>query len=209
MEPIRDHMAEALPKIRPDAVVADAAKLMAENECRAILVEDGDRCVGIVTESDIVRKVIAMEQNVSSVALSSIMTHPLITLDASLPMEEASLCLRKNNIRQISISENKQIVGTLTFQNVSGYCHHKYLKGKDPVGEFWGDFDHAFYDQADFLESIDKLLKDIRATIGETCQTAKAIDDKKSFSEIASIAKVEGLSDLAQILDLVEEDESV
>lgn len=204
MSSIREHMSDPIPRLGPETVVTQAAKVMVEKEVHAVLVEDGGKCVGIVTEVDITRKVVAEGQDPNSVNLSSIMSCPLITLDASLSMEEASLCLRKNNIRQVAITENRHVVGTMTFKNVTRYYHKKYLEGKDPVAEFWGAFDQTFCDEDEFRRSIKKLLQDIRSVIGDTCQTTQAINRKESLEEISRIAKEEGLSDIAQILDMVE-----
>ncbi|MCH8156511.1 MAG: CBS domain-containing protein [Nitrospinae bacterium] len=204
MSSIREHMSDPIPRLEPETVVTQAAKVMVEKEVHAVLVEDGGKCVGIVTEVDITRKVVAEGQDPNTVNLSSIMSCPLVTLDASLSMEEASLCMRKNNIRQIAITEDRHVVGTLIFNNVTRYYHQKYLEGKDPVAEFWGAFDHTFYDEDEFRRSIEKFLRDIHLVIGDTCQTTKAIDRKESLEEISRIAREEGLTDIAQILDIVE-----
>ncbi len=206
MDSIRNHMGKMLPKIEPDAKVVEAARCMVENESHAIIIDENGRCVGITTEADISRKVVAKGQDPNQVCVSSIMSHPVIMLDAKLSMEEASLCLRKNNIRQIIVTENQEVTGTITFKIVSHYYHHKYRNGKDPVAEFWGNFDSSFYDENEFRRTIEILLEDVRVSIGDSCQTAEAIDNKKSPSEIARVARSEGLNDLAQILEMVDED---
>lgn len=74
-------------KARPSARVSEAAKLMRNNEVSAVLVVESGRLTGIVTERDIVRRVVAEGLDIDQTRLDAIMTrHPVsIRPDTSVP----------------------------------------------------------------------------------------------------------------------------
>lgn len=98
--------------IRGDLNIVDTAKIMAENDSTFCLVQkDGD--VGIITERDIIKKVLAKELNPSEIKAEEIATFPIITMDASEPLFNALLAMAKHRIRKLVITDSGAIWGIL------------------------------------------------------------------------------------------------
>lgn len=97
-----------------DMTVAEIAHEMDRKPTGSILLEEGDRIVGIITERDILRKVVAKKKNPTQVKGYEIASYPLITIDAEGSIDEASRMMSEKNIRRILITEDGRIVGKLT-----------------------------------------------------------------------------------------------
>ncbi|MFO8016450.1 MAG: CBS domain-containing protein [Candidatus Woesearchaeota archaeon] len=97
-----------------DSTVAEIASAMDNKLTGSVLLEEAGEVVGIVTERDILRKVVAKKKNPSEIKGHEIASSPLITVDAGSPLDEASSRMHQNNIRRILITENEKVVGKLT-----------------------------------------------------------------------------------------------
>jgi signal-transduction protein with cAMP-binding, CBS, and nucleotidyltransferase domain len=91
-----------------------AAESMLTNNVGSIVVSDSGSFVGIVTERDLIRKIIAAGKDPSSVKLEEIMSRPLITIDAGKGLGEATSLMVEKRIRRLLVTENGKIIGIFT-----------------------------------------------------------------------------------------------
>ena len=96
----KDIMTENVATIRGSATVAEAVKLMRLKELRALIVEarNEDDAYGIVTETDIVGKVVASGKNPTQVRVYEIMTKPCIVVNPDLSVEDVARLFAQNGI---------------------------------------------------------------------------------------------------------------
>ncbi|MGH9918915.1 MAG: CBS domain-containing protein, partial [Nitrososphaerales archaeon] len=79
-ELVEDVMAKNVVTIDRQATVNEAASIMASRKCSCLVVVSGDSAVGIVTERDLVRKILALDIDPSKVLVSDIMSNPVVTI---------------------------------------------------------------------------------------------------------------------------------
>ncbi|MGH7232418.1 MAG: CBS domain-containing protein, partial [Nitrospiraceae bacterium] len=79
-------MKQDLAKVQVSSPVSDAAKVMRERKIGSVFVEQNDRIVGIVTETDIVRQIVGRDQMPGFVPVASIMSSPVIGIDGARPI---------------------------------------------------------------------------------------------------------------------------
>lgn len=92
--------------------ITETSKVMSENDSTFCLVEkDGN--IGIITERDIIKKVLAKELDPFKIKAESIATFPIITMDSSEPLFNALLVMAKHGIRKLVIKEAGAIWGIL------------------------------------------------------------------------------------------------
>ena len=176
----------------------EAAIKFRENSVHSLVVTHNQDFVGIITEVDIIRKVVAEGLSPKEITVSSVMQPPTVKLDKKLPMVIALQVMRKHNVRHILVTDQTKIVGVLSIKDfASFYCDMV----KDPVVQFWSNYE-CLLDKAPFDYAIDKLLNGMIDHLGEESKTGKAIRNNKPRAEIARIAEEEGLEDLKQILQL-------
>lgn len=91
----------------------EAAKKMRDNNVSSLVVIDDstNKPTGIVTERDLVRKVCVNDtsSNSSSMLIKNIMSSPLVTIDARLPVEAAADIMIQNKVRHLLVVENNDI----------------------------------------------------------------------------------------------------
>lgn len=115
---VKDLMHEAI-RIPAHITVADAADAMEKRMTGSALVEGSGRVVGIITERDILKKVVAAKKNPSEVIVADVMSGLIITIDVNEDIIEASRKMDENRIRRLIVTENGKIVGKITANSIS------------------------------------------------------------------------------------------
>jgi len=198
MDKIRSYMDEDIKIIKSEASAKEAACLMRDNLVSSLLVMENNDYVGIVTNHDMSEKVVALGLDPNEAKVASLMERPLITLDASLSMNEALLAMMKNHIRHIVATVKGEVTGILSILDFA-YFHSQRII--DPISAFWRN-SQALLDENTSDSALDQLLHSMADKLGDESQTAKAIRDKEALSLIMQHAIDEGLNDLADILKL-------
>ncbi|TBU78812.1 histidine kinase [Pseudomonas daroniae] len=94
--------------------VFDAVKLMAEKGIGALVVLEGERLAGIVSERDYVRKIVVLERSATDLKVSDIMTAKVITVS---PKEDSQRCMElmtSGRLRHLPVVDDGQLVGLLS-----------------------------------------------------------------------------------------------
>ena len=110
--------------------VIKAAILMRENNISSLLVKYKGDFVSIVTEKDIINKVVAEELYPGDVKVSEIMSKDLFTVSKNESIEEAAKLMRKKGVRRLVVLEDKRIVGIITETDIAK--HLKAIVGEAP-----------------------------------------------------------------------------
>ncbi|MBS3176821.1 CBS domain-containing protein [Candidatus Woesearchaeota archaeon] len=106
-------------KVAGDVSVKEVAQLMDLHNVGSVLVETKGKEVGIVTERDILRKIVAKHQDPVVVKVSSIMTKELYTIDHEVDVLEASRMMDEKKIRRLLVTEYGKIIGKITANAIS------------------------------------------------------------------------------------------
>jgi CBS domain-containing protein len=91
------------PEVTPDDRVSDAVRVMAKAEVGAIAVTTGRRIVGIFTERDVMRRVVAEGRDPATTTIKEVMTRPVETVVDSTSVGEAAAIMRARHIRHLAI----------------------------------------------------------------------------------------------------------
>ena len=121
MDEIGDYMISPILSIDLESSVQEAAQFMVAHNIGSVLVKEFEEYVGIVTETDLTRKVLGKGLNAESTPVSEIMTSPILSLDCYLPLEEANRFMHKNKIRHLAVTEEEKIVGILSVKDLVSY----------------------------------------------------------------------------------------
>jgi len=102
--PVREIIAHQPPlKLTPHTTVQTAAKRMATHNVGAALVVDHDRLAGILTEHDVVRRVVAAGLDAHATRVADVMTADPRTIDADRPFEFALLMMQEGGFRHVPV----------------------------------------------------------------------------------------------------------
>ena len=118
-------MTEHIEIISTISSAQEASRKMRDKNVSLLLVMEGDKPAGIVTERDLVRKACVSGTGNSNIQVKDIMsTSPFITVGSTLPVEEAANVMIRNKVRHLLVTNNNditKIVGVITPTDFIGY----------------------------------------------------------------------------------------
>jgi len=115
---VRDVMEqETLITAPPDTTVGKAAELMARAKVGAVMVVEHRGLVGIITERDVVFRVIAQGLDARSTRVADVMTSPPQTVDPDKSFGYALLVMHENGFRHLPVVENGKLIGIVSARN--------------------------------------------------------------------------------------------
>lgn len=118
VEPIRKLMTEGPPIVNPITSVADAVEIMKQHGTSSILVGEPGSATGIVSEADIVRKVVSLKREPADVRVDQIMTSPLVSVDIRTPAYEIYRTMAEHHIRHLLITDRGDQVGFISVKDL-------------------------------------------------------------------------------------------
>ncbi|MCX8163418.1 MAG: CBS domain-containing protein [Candidatus Micrarchaeota archaeon] len=112
---IGDYMTKGVITLDQSKTVFDAAKILSSKKIGCIIVTEKGDAVGILTERDIVSKIVAKAKNPKQVKLSEVMSKPLKAIYENQTIQDAALAMRENNIKRLAVLDKKnKLVGIIT-----------------------------------------------------------------------------------------------
>jgi CBS domain-containing protein len=117
---VRHAMSSDLRTAKPDMTAADAAGLMRSYDTGVIpVVEDDGSLVGLVTDRDVVIRVVADREDPTRVRLRDIATRSVVTATPDMNLSDARDLLAEHKIRRLAVMKDDRIVGILSLGDVA------------------------------------------------------------------------------------------
>jgi CBS domain-containing protein len=115
-------MVEGVITIDAEAPVMKAVKIMNENEIGCVIVIRKGKAIGIVTERDLLKRVIGKSKNPKTTKVREIMTKPLIAGHPDMDLEEATKLMFKMKIKKLPVVESEgDLRGLITLTDVARF----------------------------------------------------------------------------------------
>ena len=118
MMPLAVMMNRDIKKISPEANIRELAQLMRDKRIGSALVGQADDYIGIVSETDLVRKGLAEGLNPDQATVREVMSSPIITIDINRTVADANELMAKRGIRHLPITELGKIVGIISVRDL-------------------------------------------------------------------------------------------
>ena len=116
---VREAMSSPVIMVGENDSTADAAILMKEHGIGAIIVHGGDsQPVGILTERDLVYRIIAMGRVPGEIKIKEVMSSPLMTVNPEASLEEAMALMSVNNIRRLGVVYKGRLEGVISDKDI-------------------------------------------------------------------------------------------
>lgn len=100
--------------IAPDARVIEAVRMMADKGIGALLVMEGERIVGIVSERDYARKVVLRGRSSSDTAVRDIMSSPVMYVHPQQTNTECMALMTENRLRHLPVVDDGKLLGLVS-----------------------------------------------------------------------------------------------
>jgi CBS domain-containing protein len=115
---LREWMSSPLITIPKDKSVFEAAKLMDARSIGSLVVMQKDALQGIVTERDVIRKVVAKGLNPHEIVVAEIMSVAVHTVDIHTNLIDIAKIMQEKNFRRVVVTENAKVVGIITSRDL-------------------------------------------------------------------------------------------
>ena len=130
MAQIRDIMEKNVITIEHDKTALDAARLISEKDVSFLVILNDDTPVGVLSESDFVKRLAADNKKASDVIISEIMSSNFRWVEPNTELEDAIQKMLNNNIRRLVILDNNKLAGVITQTDLTGFLRDKLLVDK-------------------------------------------------------------------------------
>ncbi|MFE9772082.1 CBS domain-containing protein [Streptomyces sp. NPDC005931] len=116
---VKDVMTPGVVAVRPDASLVEAAQLMRSQNIGDVVVADGQRIVGVLTDRDITVRAVAEGAEPLGVSAGSVCTPDPLTLGPDDPVSTAVALMRRHAVRRLPVVENGLPVGMVTLGDLA------------------------------------------------------------------------------------------
>ena len=127
MSKARDIMQKNVITIELEKTAQYASTILKDNDISFLVVVEDSKPVGIVSERDIVRKIVAENKEASKIQLESIMSKKFKWVEPNSSIESAVQKMLNNNIRRLVILEDENLVGVITQTDLTEFLRSKIL----------------------------------------------------------------------------------
>jgi len=110
---VRDVMVSDPVTVSPNTSVREIAKIMKEKNIGSVIVVENDRMVGIVTEEDLIRRVLAEGKDPERTQAADVMTRPVVYVSPDTELKEAALLMARLGIGHLPVLEGNRVVGII------------------------------------------------------------------------------------------------
>jgi CBS domain-containing protein len=111
---VKDAMTRGVICVDVNDTVQEAAEVLKKNDISSVIVTKKGDGIGIITERDIISKIVADNKNPKKVLVGDIMTSPLITINPTAAIDDAARIMRDKDIRRLIVTDNDRIIGVLS-----------------------------------------------------------------------------------------------
>ena len=116
---VKDFMVKEVITVNPDTKIRDAVELMNKNEIGCLVVTRKGKPVGIMTERDVLKKIVCRSKNPEQTRVSEIMSKPLVVGRVDMDWLEAVKLMLDRNIKKLPILDDERLVGLVTLTDIA------------------------------------------------------------------------------------------
>ncbi|MEA3342973.1 MAG: CBS domain-containing protein [archaeon] len=111
---VKGIMTRKVVEITKGCLITEAAELMRKKDISCLVITCGTSIEGIVTERDVLRKIIAEQKMFSQISISEIMTAPVVTIEEETEIYDAVDLMARKHIRRLVVTNGGKMTGIVT-----------------------------------------------------------------------------------------------
>lgn len=115
---VRDVMIPAVKTVKPEATVKEAVGKMNKFSIGSVVVVDVKKPIGILTERDILRRIVEPGLDPETISVRQVMSSPVITIEYDVSIEEAGRLMANKGIKKLPVVRKGQLVGIITSTDI-------------------------------------------------------------------------------------------
>jgi CBS domain-containing protein len=118
---VEDVMVKEVIKINENKTAKEAAELMNKYEIGCLIAVEKDKVSGILTERDLLKRVVAEAKDASKLTVRDVMTSPLVVAEPKMDLGEAVRLMFRMKIKKLPVVEDKRLVGLVSLTDIARF----------------------------------------------------------------------------------------
>jgi CBS domain-containing protein len=118
---VEDVMVRDVITIDENSTVREAADVMNKFEIGCLIAVKKGKAVGIITERDLLKRVVAEARDVNKTKVKAVMSSPLVVVEPSMDLEEAVKLMFQMKIKKLPVVEEKRLVGLVSLTDIARF----------------------------------------------------------------------------------------
>jgi CBS domain-containing protein len=111
-------MSKPVKTCKKEALLRDVINTMDEDNIGVVVVAEGHNVIGVITERDIIRRVVSKDLNIDKIKVEEVMTKHPVTIHHDGSILEATRLMSENNFRRLIVTNKGKLVGLITAKDV-------------------------------------------------------------------------------------------
>ena len=120
---IEEIMVKDVVKVNPDTLVEEAVRIMNAHEIGCLLVSENGKPIGIITERDLLKRVLEQGRPPKTIKVAEIMSGPVIYGDPQMELEDAARLMFRKKVKKLPIIKDGELVGLITLTDLAKTAH--------------------------------------------------------------------------------------
>ncbi|OGW52053.1 MAG: hypothetical protein A2V62_13525 [Nitrospirae bacterium RBG_19FT_COMBO_58_9] len=138
MSTVAKIMSKSPKTVGPAVSIVSAAKKMKAARVGSLLVKKGKKLVGIVTDTDIVRRAVSTSKPLGKMTVEKIMTTPICTIEGAQSVDDAQDMMGDLGVRHLAVTKSGEIVGVVSVRDVMMF-YKRYAQSKIPTEQEYSE----------------------------------------------------------------------
>lgn len=172
---VGDVMTRGVIYVKPEDNIQRVAEIMRKNDIDSVIVIENGVGIGIITNTDIITKVVADGKDPRRVKVSEIMTSPLITITPNRDIDDAARKMRDNEVKRLVVTRDGKIIGIISEFDIIRVEPALHLLIRE----------HSQWDIAD-LSSPESTISGICEVCDNYSESLRSVDGRLLCEECAS-----------------------
>ena len=118
---VEDVMMREVMTIDENSTVKEAAEVMNKFEIGCLIAVKKGKAMGIITERDLLKRVVAEAKDVSKTKVRDVMTSPLVVVEPNTDLEDAVRLMFQMKIKKLPVVDGKRLVGLITLTDIARF----------------------------------------------------------------------------------------
>ena len=115
---VEEIMVKDVVTVKDSELVIDAVELMNEHEIGCLVVVNDGKAIGMLTERDMLKRVLAQSMDPKSTKVGEVMSVPLVTVDPQDEVEETARLMFRMEIKKLPVVEDERLLGLVTLTDL-------------------------------------------------------------------------------------------
>jgi CBS domain-containing protein len=116
---VKDIMSKPVLRVDENKSVKTAGEMMAKARRGVLIVTKDDKPIGIITDSDIIKKVIAKNLKPSELKVEKLMSKPLVSIGPEATLLDAARKMKRNNIKRLPVVSEGKLIGLISTTDIA------------------------------------------------------------------------------------------